>query len=70
MTSLPSRATIPDAVQMTRHNPTDSVYFKTPSGEMNIPEPRRKIEREKDSYRIEKKCNILTNDTGNNKASS
>jgi len=37
--NLPSKATIPLVTQIIKHKPTDSVYFKTPLGETNIPEP-------------------------------
>jgi hypothetical protein len=41
MKSLPSIAIMPQPAQVTWHSPTDHVYLITPSGEMNIPVPRR-----------------------------
>lgn len=40
---LPRRARNPLAVQTTRLNPTDPVLCRTLLGEMNIPEPKNKI---------------------------
>jgi hypothetical protein len=48
-TNLPSRATNPLVTQIVKLKPTDSVYFKTPFGETNIPEPNKK----KDTIKIE-----------------
>lgn len=41
---LPRRARNPLAVQTTRLNPTDPVLSRTLLGEMNIPEPKNKLE--------------------------
>jgi hypothetical protein len=41
-TNLPSRATNPLVIQIIKLKPTDSVYFRTPFGETNIPEPNQK----------------------------
>lgn len=41
--NLPRRARNPLAVQTTRLNPTDPVLSRTLLGEMNIPEPKNKI---------------------------
>lgn len=60
--------TSPHITQTIRHNPTDSVYLKTPCGETNIPEPKRNLSTRDEIFN--KRCSTPTNNTTKNETSS